>query len=114
MTDTTTTDLDEAAQRAQAALNYDKATIPFYISLGRFLHQYSLLETAMLTVLIGVSGVTQSVGRSIYSGTKARTARRYTNRILDATSRADLNVKLKPYFDQISLINSMRDEILHY
>src|SRR4051794_21166355 len=114
MTDTTTTDLDEAAQRAQAALNYDKATIPFYISLGRFLHQYSLLETAMLSVLIGVSGVTQSIGKSIYSGTRITTAKSYVNRILDATGRAALKEQLKPYFDQISLINSMRDEILHY
>ena len=114
MADTTTTDLDEAARRAQAQSNYDKATTPFYISLGRFLHQYSLLETAMLTVLIGVSGVTQSVGKSIYSELQIKTAISYINRILDATGRADLKQNLKPYFDQINLINSMRDEILHY
>jgi hypothetical protein len=114
MADTTTTELDEAARRAQAASNYDKATIPFYISLGRFLHQYSLLETAMLTVLIGVSGVTLSVGKSIYSGTRIGTAKSYINRILDATDRAALKEQLRPYFDQIGLINSMRDEVLHY
>src|SRR4051794_25482675 len=81
MTDTATTDLDEAARRAQAQANYDKATIPFYVALGRFLHQYSLLETAMLSVLIGVSGVTPSVGKSIYSGIRVSTAKSYISPI---------------------------------
>ena len=114
MTNATTADLDEAARRAQAQLNYEKATIPFYISLGRFLHQYSLLENVMLSVLISVSGVTHSVGKSIYSETRVGAAKKFINRILDLTGNSFLKEQLKPYFDQIGLINSMRDEILHY
>src|SRR4051794_26262767 len=104
MTDTTTTDLDEAARRAQAQSNYEKATTPFYISLGRFLHQYSMLESMMLAALINVSGVTDKVGKSIYSGFRVGPSKDLINRILDATGRKNLKDKLKPYFDQIGLI----------
>jgi len=110
----TDSDLGEAARRAQAQLNYDKATVPFYVSLGRFLHQYSVLESAMLIALTNVSSVLPAVAKSIYSGTRVGTSKDYINRILDATGHTSLKNELKPYFDQIGLITSMRDEILHY
>lgn len=68
----------------------------------------------MLHTLVAVSGVTHKVGQSIYSGTRVGPAKDFINRILDATGRKTLKDQLKPYFDQIGLINSMRDEILHY
>ena len=114
MNDDTERDLDEAARRAQAQLNYNTATMPFYVSLGRFLHQYSVLEHMMLIVLMNISGVSQEVGKSLYSGTRIGIAKDFINRILDATNRQTLKEKLKPYFDQIGLLTSMRDDILHY
>ncbi len=102
---------DEARRRG---LNYEKATVPFYISLGRFLHNYAMLESIMLRALIKASGVSHEVGQSIYSGTRVSAAKDFINRILDAQNNQALKARLKPYFDQIGLINSMRDDILHY
>ncbi len=105
--------LDENTHLANL-LNYQKVTVPFYVSLGRFLHQYSVLENTTLIVLINVSGVTDKVGKSVHSGTRVKGAIDYINRILDATDRQALKSSFKPYFDHIGLLTSMRDDILHY
>jgi len=68
----------------------------------------------MLFTLIAASGVTPEVGKSIYSGTRVSAAKDLINRILDAKNRTEQKERLKPYFDQIGLLNSMRDDILHY
>jgi hypothetical protein len=68
----------------------------------------------MLIVLTTISGVSQPVAKSIYSGTRVSTAKDFINRILDAKNQQELKEKYRPYFDQISLITAMRDNILHY
>lgn len=93
---------------------YEIATNTFYLYLGRFLHQFSILENAMLILLIRITGVSEEVGKSIYSGTRISTSKDFVNRTLDATGRKKTKENLKPYFDRIGIINNTRDDILHY
>jgi hypothetical protein len=95
-------------------VEFSTATHSFYLSLGRFLHQFSLLEGVMLILLIRITGVSQEVGKSIYSGTRIAQAKDFINRTLDATNRKKTKTLLKPYFDHIGILNGTRDDILHY
>lgn len=92
----------------------ERAMAPYHTALGSFIYQYSSLETVVNALLISAYGVSHEVGQALFSGIRINQAKSFIDRILDATKRAGFKDRLKPYFDQINLITSMRDEILHY
>lgn len=106
----TLSDEDKAAN----ARAHHQAMIPYHLALGSFVNQYSILESILNTILVSLSGVTQEIGKAIYSGTRIGAARDFINRILESTNQMELKERMKPYFDRVGLITSARDEILHY
>lgn len=96
-------------------LAYATAVTPYHTALGLFVSQYAMLENILNVLLVNISGIDQKSAAAVFSGTRVSNAKSFINRLLDTQSRSDnLKCRLKPYFDRIGLINTARDEILHY
>lgn len=87
----------------------------YYETLGRFIQGFANTEGTMNGALREFSKVTGPVARAIFSGTRAETAKQYIARILDAENYSqEIKDDLKNVFDQLGLINSARNDIVHY
>ena len=86
----------------------------FVVELGHLTLAWSDLETVLFHLLKYYAGVSDAVGRALFSGTRARNAIAFIRAIADNTAmdsarRGDL----EDIFAQIGAINSMRDFIVH-
>jgi hypothetical protein len=87
----------------------------YYGSLGRFIQAFAHTEATMHGALREFSGVTNKVARALFSGTRAEAAKQYITRIADATDLdSEVKADLKYVFDQLGVINSTRNDIVHY
>src|SRR5205823_6392002 len=87
----------------------------YHECLGRFIRAFAATEGTMNGALREFSKVTGPVARAIFSGTRAEAAKQYITRIMDAEHyRQEIKDELKNVFNQLGLINSARNEILHY
>lgn len=106
---------DEVKSDRDIALeNYRKGTQPYFEALGEFVTHYAVLEDVISIHLNIITGITSELGKSIFSGTRIKSAIDFINRILDASDKADMMSRLKPYFDHIGHLTAARDLILHY
>jgi hypothetical protein len=71
------------------------------------------VEASLAILLRIVSDVDAKVAPAIFSGTRADQARSFIKRILDAR-KEPLDPALKRAFDQFGVINSTRNDIVHY
>jgi len=86
-----------------------------YRALGEFFLLWADVETELYRVLIHYAGVTDDIGRAIFSGCRARIMIDFLKNIahnvkIDATRERDLSYLCA----QISMINTLRDKIAHY
>jgi hypothetical protein len=87
----------------------------YYETLGRFIQAFANTEGTISAALREFSKVTGPVARSIFSGTRADAAKQLITRILDAENYSQgIKNELKNVFDQLGLINSARNDIIHY
>lgn len=106
---------DEVKSDRDIALeNYRKGTQPYFEALGEFVTHYAVLEDVISIHLNIITGITSELGKSIFSGTRIKSAIDFINRILGASDKADMMSRLKPYFDHIGHLTAARDLILHY
>ena len=72
-------------------------------------------EQELYRVLVHYAGVSDAVGRAIFSGTRARTMMDYMNNIAhNVELSADRKENLTALFSHMTTINSMRDKVVHY
>lgn len=87
----------------------------FVRAIGELTLAWSDLETVLYKLLKHYAGVSEPVGRAIFSGTRAKAAMTFIRAIADnidmeAPRRADL----EEIFAQVTAINTMRDFVVHH
>lgn len=87
----------------------------FVAALGELTLAWSDLETVLYKLLRHYAGVSDNVGRALFSGTRARAAMAFITAIADNTNmeparRSDL----EEIFAQVSAINQTRDFLFHH
>jgi hypothetical protein len=87
----------------------------YYQSLGTFVQAFARVEATMHGVLKRFCNVSPVIARSIFSGTRTEAAKQYITRIMYA-KRMDQPIKteMKYVFDQLGVINSTRNDIIHF
>jgi hypothetical protein len=87
----------------------------FVRGIGELMLAWSDLETVLYKVLKHYAGVTDAVGRAVFSGSRASAMIKFILAIAENTAmeqgrRADL----EEIFAQVSAVNSMRDFVVHH
>ena len=87
----------------------------YWQSLGQFIDQYAEAEAAISGVLWHLTKVTPSVGRAVFSGTRADAATKYISRLLEVKKIGQLEKNhIKYLFDHFGEITKTRNDIVHY
>jgi hypothetical protein len=87
----------------------------FVSALGQLMLAWSDLETVLYKLLKHYAGVTEPVGRAIFSGTRAGAAIAFVRAIADNTGMEEARrADLEEIFSQASAINTMRDFLVHH
>jgi hypothetical protein len=87
----------------------------YYLALGRFAHRFALTELGVHFVLRHYAGMTTGVARALLSGVRVRDTRSKLSRLHEIGIIPDKKwSELTFLFDQLSIINSARDDIFHY
>jgi hypothetical protein len=96
---------------AETALKVDLA--PYWRALGEFIHQFAATESIFQWALRGEAGVSDKVGRAVFSGTRAEAARQYMRRIWEANGKKPPPI-LERAFDQMAILTAARNDIVHF
>jgi hypothetical protein len=82
--------------------------------LGLFIHEFARAEKLLQQLLRKCARVTDEVGWAVFSGARVDAARDFINRILEAEGNTWRAERLKPSFDQLTAISTIRNNILHW
>ena len=85
----------------------------YWLALGRFTSEYSRVETCVQTLLWIVAETPPKTAQAIFSGTKTDTACRFIRRLFESRNE-DLPELLSRAFDRLAIINTVRNDIIHY
>ncbi len=95
-------------------VNYEEPYERYWARLGRFIHEFSAIERGMQSLLRIVVGVSDPIGGAVFSGVKAHDAMSLVNRACEAKEDEATKAELKPCFDQLGIINGVRNNIVHW
>lgn len=82
--------------------------------LGWFVHAFASTEATLFRLLVAHAGLTAAEGASVFSGVRMKPAMDSLNRLLEARGLTAEKEALARPFSQLSLISSVRDDILHH
>jgi hypothetical protein len=86
----------------------------YYRALGRFIHRFSQVERVMITAAHHFAGLESPVAQAVMFGFRVDACKDVINRILDANGDIATAARLKSAFDQLGVINSARNNIIHW
>jgi hypothetical protein len=87
----------------------------FLVAIGQLTLAWSDLETVLYKTLKRYAGVTDDVGRALFSGTRARAAMAFIEAIAENTNMEPARRQdLQEIFVQVAAINQMRDFVVHH
>jgi hypothetical protein len=87
----------------------------YYESLGRFIGAFSEAETAVHLTLRAYAGTPAEIANIAFSGVKMKNGMVFIKQIAKATEKSQwAQDDLKDIFDQLSIINGVRNDILHH
>ena len=90
-------------------------TPAYYTALGKFVTDFSRVETILQTSLLLISGVLSPVAQAIFGGHKIEGCLQLIKRIADAKNwPTDKKAKLEEIINHLGPINKLRNDILHY
>lgn len=90
-------------------------TDQYYVTLGRFVSDFSEIEQAMQVALWYICGIKSPIAQAIFSGVRADDAANKISRIGVAQKWPDeRKAEWKAISDRVSLLRSLRNDILHY
>lgn len=96
-------------------LRHHEESERLYRNLGEFFLLWSDAEKELYKALIHYSGVTDDIGRAIFSGCRARSMIDFIRNIAQNTKmNGPRKNDLDYLFAQINTINTIRDKIAHY
>lgn len=84
----------------------------YWMALGRFVHRYATLEQEIHHTLKMFSETSDEVAQAVFSGTRAKGAWEFIDRIREAKGRTK-NDDYKRSSDHFGLITSVRDALMH-
>lgn len=84
----------------------------YWMTLGRFIQEFSQLETFIQVFLMIETKVDQTVAKAIFSGVRIDQGKSYIKRTRQALGKPD-DKALNHIFEQITVITKARNEILH-
>jgi hypothetical protein len=86
----------------------------YWYRLGRFMHAYAVAEAELLLLLSHISGLSGVQGGVIFSETRCKYARELINKLLSATNQVERQSRLKYPFDQMAVISTVRNHLVHW
>lgn len=93
--------------------NPKSADIDYFACLGAFIHQFAQVESLLFTQLVLESKIPANVARAIFSDAKNDRARDLIKRIRASRGLPESPL-LKRAFDQLSEINRLRNDLVHF
>lgn len=92
-----------------------KAEAEYNIAVGQFVAAWADTETELYRVLIHYAGVSDAVGRAIFSGTRASAMASFLRAIAHNTRLGGAQIEdLDFVLSHLSAINTMRDRVIHF
>ena len=86
-----------------------------WLALGEFIEEFAGVEAVILHLLIHYAGIPHDKGRAIFSGTRARTAIDFINRLNEVDDPGkETKELLSEIFLHLRAINDARDDLTHY
>jgi len=104
--------MDEDTSALVAAL--EEPYREYWAELGRFIHQFSETEREMQILLRHFSNMPDKIAAVLLAGEKVDQAISKVSRILDATENVHAKSRLEPVFQQLGVINGVRNNIVHW
>jgi len=87
----------------------------YMLALGRFVSQFSNIESQIQRTLWKFSGVLEPTAQAVFSGVRTDGCIQYLNRIAGAQRWSDEKKnELEYVLSQLGMINKLRNDILHY
>ncbi|MDO8799036.1 hypothetical protein [Phenylobacterium sp.] len=93
---------------------YVAAHTEWCLALGGFLHTFAATEHHLRLLLFRYTRVTEVVGRALFHSDRVAELKDAINRVLEATGRWDEKDGLDPFFSHLSLISSVRNNLVHW
>jgi hypothetical protein len=86
----------------------------YWFHFGRFMHAYSIAEAELLFLLSAISGLSGVKAGVMFSETGCKYARELINKLLTATKQEEKQARLKYPFDQMDVISTVRNRLVHW
>lgn len=86
----------------------------YWYKLGKFIHDFSGTEAALLVLLRQIAGVTKEVAGVLFSGTRSDAAKDLINGILETYGKKEQKERLARPFEQFGTINTIRNHAVHW
>jgi hypothetical protein len=100
-----------ASETEEGKLRLDE----YYLALGRFAHWFAQAELAVHSVLAHYANLSTSNARALFSGVRARDTKSLPQRLHElGTISEEEWIDAEPVFQQLTLINSRRNDIFHH
>jgi hypothetical protein len=96
---------------------YDAMDAPYeeyWAALGRFVHEFSRAEQALLALLRQISGLTEPIGGIILTNSRVDQAKEMVKRIFEVDEQSMGRTRMERPFAQLAVINTMRNHIIHW
>ena len=101
------------AENALASM-LDEPYRDYWPALGKFIHEFSGMESLLHELAIRVAGVSDNLGKAIFSGLRIDNAKDALNRMYEASGDQAAKDRMAPVFAQIGAIAGMRNNIVHW
>jgi hypothetical protein len=85
----------------------------YLLELGRLIGSFSEVEKLVIFNLWALSGIDGTVGRAVFSGTRTHGAIAFIRRVYEAKGLT-MNPGVSRAFDQLAVINTARDSLVHW
>jgi hypothetical protein len=87
----------------------------FAQALGEFCWNFSIIEGVVQSALYRLAGIRIDIGNAVFSGVRVEGGMQHITRLAEVRGWSETKkAELKYVFDQLSIINKLRNDILHY
>lgn len=93
---------------------YTAAHDEWTAALGKFVYQFAEVEHHLRRLLMRYCKVTDTVGRALFHSDRVAELKDAINRVLEATGRNSEKAALEQFFSHLTLINGVRNNIVHW
>jgi hypothetical protein len=90
-----------------------KGFMSYYIDLGRIIDMFARIEGDLQALLWHEAGVSDAVGKAVFSGVRIDQAMQFCRRIW-AANGVEKPEQVERAFSQLALLNSLRNDMVHY